>query len=123
MDSRVWETDELKQSVEFSIRHTMPEALGITASGACGNPMTNLAQFYLAQEFVDSIKAGNSLTASIDNARRMTMSQLTGNIGLTMQQGIRTLQGLKKGMSHDDTLLKMETYKKVIERFPFEPWG
>jgi hypothetical protein len=123
MDSLVRETNELKQSVEFSIRHTMPEALGITASGACGNPMTNLAQFYLAQEFVDNIKAGKSLTASIDNARRMTMSQLTGNIGLTMQQGLRTLQGLKKGMSHDDTLLKMETYKKVIGRFPFEPWG
>jgi hypothetical protein len=123
MDSLLLETNELKQSVEFSIRHTMPEALGITASGACGNPMTNLAQFYLAQEFVDNVRAGKSLNASLANARRVTMSQLTSNIGLTMQQGLRTLQGLKKGMSHDDTLLKMETYKKVIGRFPFEPWG
>ncbi|MDF2873870.1 MAG: hypothetical protein K0R22_553 [Sporomusa sp.] len=117
------ETDELKKSVEFSIKHTLPEALGLTASGACGNPMTNLAQFYLAQEFVGNIHAGKSLNESLDKARRATMSQLTGDMGITMQQGIRVLQGLKKGMAHDDTLLKLETYKKVISRFPFEPWG
>ncbi|TWH46984.1 hypothetical protein Salpa_3008 [Sporomusa sp. KB1] len=116
------ETDELKKSVEFSIKHTMPEALGLTASGACGNPMTNLAQFYLAQEFVNNIEAGKSLNESIDKARRATMSQLTDDIGITMNQGIRVLQGLKKGMAHDDTVLKLETYKRVISRFPFEPW-
>lgn len=117
------ETDELKKSVEFSIKHTMPEVLGLTASGACGNPMTNLAQVYLAQEFVSNIEAGKSLNESLDKARRSTMSQLTDDIGLTMNQGIRVLQGLKKGMAHDDTILKLETYKKVISRFPFEPWG
>ena len=101
----------------------MSEALGITASGICGNPLTNMAQFYMAQEFVDNIKAGKKLNASLADARRTTMSQLTNDIGLTMQQGLRTLQGLKKGMSHDDSLLKMNTYKKVIRRFPFEPWG
>ncbi|HML32817.1 MULTISPECIES: hypothetical protein [Sporomusa] len=117
------ETDELKKSVEFSIKHTLPEALGLTASGACGNPMTNLAQVYLAQEFVSNIEAGKSLNESLDKARRSTMSQLTDDIGLTMNQGIRVLQGLKKGMVHDDTILKLQTYKKVISRFPFEPWG
>lgn len=117
------ETDELKKSVEFSIKHTMPEVLGLTASGACGNPMTNLAQVYLAQEFVSNIEAGKSLNESLDKARRSTMSQLTDDIGLTMNQGIRVLQGLKKGMVHDDTILKLQTYKKVISRFPFEPWG
>ena len=117
------ETDELKKSVEFSIKHTLPEALGLTASGACGNPMTNLAQVYLAQEFVSNIEAGKSLNESLDKARRSTMSQLTDDIGLTMNQGVRVLQGLKKGMVHDDTILKLQTYKKVISRFPFEPWG
>ena len=117
------ETDELKKSVEFSIKYTMPEVLGLTASGACGNPMTNMAQVYLAQEFVSNIEAGKSLNESLDKARRTTMSQLTDDIGLTMQQGLRVLQGLKKGMAHDDTILKLETYKKVISRFPFEPWG
>lgn len=115
------ETDELKKSVEFSIKHTLPEALGLTASGACGNPMTNLAQFYLAQDFVSNIAAGQSLNQSLDKARRSAMSQLTEDMGITMNQGIRVLQGLKKGMAHDDTVLKLETYKKVISRFPFEP--
>ena len=123
MESLIKETTELKQSLEFSIRHTMPETLGITASGICGNPLTNMAQFYMAKEFVDNIKAGKKLNASLVDARRTTMSQLTNDIGLTMQQGLRTLQGLKKGMSHDDSLLKMNIYKKVIRRFPFEPWG
>ncbi|MDF2568609.1 MAG: hypothetical protein K0R55_213 [Sporomusa sp.] len=116
------ETDELKKSVEFSIKYTLPEALGLTASGACGNPMTNLAQFYLAHDFVGNIEAGKSLNESLDKARRTAMSQLTSDMGITMQQGARVLQGLKKGMAHDDTILKLETYKKVISRFPFHPW-
>lgn len=123
MESLIKETNELKQSLEFSIRHTMPEALGITASGVCGNPLTNMAQFYLKKEFVDNVKAGKKLSDSLVNARRATMSQLTNDMGLSMQQGLRTLQGLKKGMSHDDSILKMNTYKKALQRFPFEPWG
>jgi hypothetical protein len=51
------------------------------------------------------------------------MSQLTQDLGLTMQQGVRVLQGLKKGMSHDDTPLKIDICKKVIGRFPLDPWG
>jgi hypothetical protein len=116
------ETDELKKSMEFSIKYTMPETLGLTNSGACGNPMTNLARFYLAKEFVNNIDAGKSLNESLDRARRATMSHLADDIGITMNQGIRVLQGLKKGMAHDDTRLKIETYKKVIGRFSFEPW-
>ena len=117
------ETTELKRSVEFSIRHTLPEALGITASGACGNPMTNLAQMYLSKELVTGVQSGQTILESLENARRSTMSRLTEDMGLTMQKGLRVLQGLKKGMAHDDTLLKMETYKRVISRFPFEPWN
>lgn len=123
LDAMSKETAELKQSVETSIRFNLPEALGITASGACGNPMTNLAQFYLAHEFVSNIEAGQSLNESLVKARRKTMSQLTQDLGLTMQPGLRVLQGLKKGMSHDDTPLKIDICKKVIGRFPLDPWG
>ena len=117
------ETDELKRSVEFGFRFAMPEILGITSSGMCGNPMTNMAQFYLAKEFVDNIYAGKGFGRSLAEARRTTMSRLTQEIGLTSQPGLRVLQGLKKGMSHDDTPLKLEIYKKIIGRFPRDPWA
>ncbi len=120
--SIVQETDELKKSLDFSIRHSMPETLGLTASGACGNAMTNMAQIYLAHDFVQNMQAGKSLNDSLIKARRTTMSQLTQDLGLTMQSGLRGLQGLKKGLSHDDTPLKLEIYKKVIKRFPMDPW-
>lgn len=123
LESMTKETAELKHSVETSIKYNLPEVLGLTASGACGNPMTSLAQFYLAQTFVSNVAAGKSLTESLTKARRATMSKLTQDLGLTMQPGVRVLQGLKKGMSHDDTPIKIETCKKVIGRFPFEPWG
>ncbi|MCX7780954.1 MAG: hypothetical protein N2491_08575 [Negativicutes bacterium] len=116
------ETSELKQSIEKSFRFTMPEFLGTTATGACGNEMTNLAQFYLAKGFLDNLQEGRSWQEALISARRMTMSQLAGDLGLTTQEGIRVLQGLKKGMSHDDTPLKTELLKKVLSRFPFEPW-
>lgn len=121
-DSIVQETDELKKSLDFSIRYSMPETLGLTASGACGNAMTNMAQIYLAHDFVQNLEAGKSLNDSLAKARKTTMSQLTQDLGLTMQSGLRVLQGLKKGMSHDDTLLRLEIYKKVIRRFPISPW-
>ena len=117
------EVQELKKTVELSIKYTLPEVLGRTASGICGNPMTNLAQFYLAQEFVEQLQAGKSLDQSLIQARQSTMSQLTEDLGLTMQSGLRVLQGLKKGMSHDDTPLKPGLCKKEIGRFPIDPWG
>ena len=51
------------------------------------------------------------------------MSQLAGELGITMQRDLRVLQGLKKGMSHDDTPLRVEAGKRVIGRFPVDPWG
>jgi hypothetical protein len=116
------ETSELKKSVEVGLKYALPEVLGVTQSGYCGNPMTNLAQIYLAREFSDSLNAGKSLTESLDRARKTTMSQLTNDIGLTDKPALRALQGLKKGMAHDDTMLKREIYKKVIARFNFDPW-
>jgi len=117
------ETRELKLSVEFGMRFALPEIFGRTATGACGNPMSKLAQFYLAREFLDNVAAGKSLPRSLAEARRRTMSQLTGDLGLTTRQGLRALQVLKKGMSHDDTPLKPDIVKKVLGRFPAEPWA
>lgn len=116
------EGEELKRSVETSIRYALPEALGLTATGACGNPMTNLAQLYLSHDVVDNLAQGRSLDEALQQARRRTMSQLAQDIGLTMQPGIRALQGMKLGMSHDDTPLRFETAKQVIARFPMSPW-
>lgn len=116
------EGEELKHSVETSIRYSLPEALGVTATGACGNPMTSLAQFYLSRDTIDNISAGQSLNEALHKARRKVMSQLTQDMGLTMQPGLRATQGMKRGMSHDDTPLRLETAKKVIARFPLSPW-
>jgi hypothetical protein len=115
------ETDELKQSVEWGMRFAMPEVIGRTSTGACGNPMSNLAQFYLTKELIDNVTSGKSIERSISDARRSAMSQLTGDLGLTTNEGIRVLAGLKRGMRHDDTKLKVDTLKKIISRFPFEP--
>ena len=116
------EGEELKHSIETSIRYALPEALGVTNTGACGNPMTSLAQFYLSRDMLDNIAAGQSLDEALHKARRRVMSQLTQDIGLTMQPGLRAAQGMKRGMSHDDTPLRLETAKKVIARFPLSPW-
>ena len=116
------ETAELTWSVEKSIRFAMPEVLGQTQAGACGNPMTNLAQFYMFQELSDQLKTGDKTSFSLDKARRSVMSRLTGEMGLTTTPGIRALQGLKKGMRHDDSPLSLELCKKVLKRFPLEPW-
>ncbi len=117
------ETEELKQSVETSMKFALPEILGVTDSGICGNPMTNMARFFLTNKLIDNLKTGKSLADSLERARRGTMSQLTQDLGITTQPGLRVLQGLKKGMSHDDSLLKLNIYRKVIGRFPFDPWG
>lgn len=116
------ETAELTWSVEKSIRFAMPEVLGQTQAGACGNPMTNLAQFYMFQELSDQLKNGDETSFSLDKARRSVMSRLTGEMGLTTTPGIRALQGLKKGMRHDDSPLSLDLCKKILNRFPLEPW-
>ena len=116
------EGEELKRSVEASIRYALPEVLGLTATGACGNPMTSLAQLYLSTDMLDNLNAGQKLDEALYKARRKVMSQLTQDIGLTTQPGIRATQGMKRGMNHDDTPLRLETAKKVIARFPLSPW-
>ena len=116
------ETEELSWSVEKSMRFAMPEVLGATQSGACGNPMTNLAQFYMFQELSEQLKGSEDGTIAMDRARRRVMSQLTSDLGLTTEPGLRVFQALKKGMKHDDSPLGLELCKKILQRFPMEPW-
>lgn len=116
------ETEELTWSVERSMQFALPDVLGQTQAGACGNPMTNLAQFYMAEEFSEQLKVGNGNGLALDRARRAVMSRLTGELGLTTEPGLRSLQGLKKGMLHDDSLLSLDLCKRVLSRFPLEPW-
>ena len=84
--------------------------------------MTHLAQFYMFQELSDQIKQNDTTGFSMDKARRAVMSRLTGELGLTSEPGLRALQGLKKGMAHDDSLLSVDLCKKILRRFPLEPW-
>ena len=116
------ETEELAWSVEKSMRLALPEVLGATQAGACGNPMTNLAQFYMFQELSEKLKGTDDGGLAMDRARRAVMSRLTSDLGLTTQPGLRALQGLKKGMLHDDSPLGLELCKKILARFPMEPW-
>jgi hypothetical protein len=116
------EGEDLQRSVETGIRFALPEALGLTATGACGNPMTNLAQMYLSTDLFESLSAGKSLNEALYSARRKVMSQLADDIGLTMKPGLRAVQGMKRGMKHDDTPLGLEVAKRVIARFPLSPW-
>jgi len=116
------ETQELTWSVEKSIRYALPEVLGHTQAGACGNPMTNMAHFYMFQELSEQLGQTGDVERALSQARRTVMSRLTGDLGLTTEPGQRALQGLKKGMRHDDSPLSLELCKKVLARFPLEPW-
>ena len=70
----------------------------------------------------EQIKQNDAVGFSLDKARRAVMSRLTGELGLTSEPGLRALQGLKKGMAHDDSPLGIDLCKKILRRFPLEPW-
>jgi hypothetical protein len=116
------ETSELKESVEWGMKFARPELFGLTESGACGNPLTNAAQIYMTEEFSSALKEGQSVFASVEQARRKAMSRLATELELTTQEGLRVLQGLKKGMFHDDSPLSLDKGKKILSRFPVSPW-
>lgn len=117
------ETAELKESVAAGFRFRMPEIFGVTAAGMCGNPMTNLARFYLTQETVKRYRDGNNFRESLVGARNKTLSRLAGELDISTRAGLRVLAGLKRGMQHDDTLLAESTLHRVLAKFPPHPWG
>ncbi|MDN5302136.1 MAG: hypothetical protein PWQ60_1650 [Thermoanaerobacteraceae bacterium] len=116
------ETEELKWSVEVGIAKKLPEVFGVTRSGICGNPLTQMASYYLTEEFKNQIKNGANLIDSITEARNRTVSRITKDMDITTRKGMRELQGLKKGMFHDDTPEELRILKKVIMKFPQDPW-
>jgi len=117
------ETEELKWSVEVGIAHKLPEVFGVTRSGICGNPLTQMASYYLSEEFAKQIKSGANLIESITQARNKTVSRLTKDMEISTRKGERSLQGLKKGMFHDDEPEELTVLKRAISRFPMTPWN
>lgn len=117
------ETEELKWSVEIGIANKLPEVFGVTKSGICGNPLTQMASYYMSEEFENRIKRGGNLLDSIEAARTKTVSKLTRDMDISTQKGKRALQGLKKGMFHDDTPKELKILSKVIQKFPQDPWS
>jgi len=121
-ESMYRETEELKWSVEVGIAKKLPEAFGVTRSGICGNPLTQMASYYLTEEFKNQIKSGTNLIDSLTEARNRTVSRITKDMDITTRKGLRQFQGLKKGMFHDDTPEELKILKKIIMKFPQDPW-
>ncbi|MCR4399099.1 MAG: hypothetical protein NUV93_09090 [Firmicutes bacterium] len=122
-EAMVSETEELKESLEFGFALRKPEMFGMTASGRCGNPLTNLAHFYLAKEFIENLREGRTPGDSLESARLTALSRLASDLGINTRPGLRVMQGLKRGMMHDDTRLSPSSLKRVLRRFPSSPWG
>ncbi|HHY92762.1 MAG TPA: hypothetical protein GX511_05425 [Firmicutes bacterium] len=117
------ETQELKDSIAWGLHFKLPEVLGQTKSGYCGNPMTNLAHLYLGQELQRFLQEGEELPAALERARTRTLSRLTRDLDLGSQPEVLTLRGLKLGMLHDDSTLLQQTLRRVLNRFPTSPWA
>lgn len=117
------ETEDLRFSLEMGYRLKMPEIFGVTPTGACGNPLTGLAHFYLADELKRNLERGASFTESLEDARLSALSKVTGDLELTTRRGARVFQGLKLGMMHDDSPHDKDRLKAVLKRFPLSPWG
>jgi hypothetical protein len=117
------ETEELKWSVEIGMAKKLPEVFGVTRSGICGNPLTYMASYYLTEEFKSQLEDGKNLIDSLQKARNKTVSRIANEMEISTRHGSRKLQGLKKGMFHDDTPEDIKTLKKVIMKFPKDPWN
>lgn len=114
---------ELQQSLEVGFRLRLPEVFGVTRTGACGNPLSDLAHFYLARELVEKLAEGEPFARSLEAARNVTMSRLVEELELTDRAPFRVPRALKHGMFHDDTPLDLDTLKRVLGRFPATPWA
>lgn len=119
----IQETEELKWSLEIGIAKRLPEVFGVTRSGICGNPLTQMASYYLGEEFKNRLKKGEDLVESIEKARTKTVSKLTKEMDISTQRGKRSVQGLKKGMFHDDTPEELKKLKNILLKFPQDPWS
>lgn len=116
------ETKELKNSLEFGFRFRVPEAFGVTRAGVCGNPLTNLAQIYIAQGVAKGISRGVPFVKSLMDARRTTLSKLAAEFSVNTEAGLRAVQALKKGMLHDDSPIDRKKAGEILAAFPPDPW-
>jgi len=114
---------ELQMSLQMGFQLRRPEIFGMTQTGACGNPLSNLAYFYLAQELIERLQEGEPFGRSLEAARNLTLSRLVEDLELTDRAPFRVPRALKHGMFHDDTPLGMAVLKRVLARFPATPWG
>lgn len=116
------EAAELKGSLDAGFSFRMPEVFGVTSGGACGNPLTNLAHVYLTRELVKQLSRGETFFDSVDHARNRTLSRLADELEISTSAGLRIMQGLKKGMLHEDTVPDLRRLAGVLSRFPQSPW-
>jgi len=116
------ETSELRSSVDVGYRLRAPEIFGVTSTGACGNPMAHLAQFHLAREILKGVESGQPLLESVEAGRKRALSRIAEELELTTTSGLRVMQGLRKGMWHDDSRLDSATLVRALQRFPPSPW-
>lgn len=117
------EVTELKESISWGLNFKLPEILGQTRSGYCGNPMTSLAHFYLGQELSQLLNEGRALPLALERARNRTLSRLTQTLHLGAEPEYLTLRGLKIGMCHDDSEVKPSILRRVLSAFPSDPWS
>lgn len=117
------EGEELRASVERGFRDELPEVFGVTSSGACGNPLTHLARFFMVRDLFERLKAGDDVLPSITRARKKALSELSDVLRIDTGEGIRIVQGLHRGMRHDDTPLTPRVLARVLARFPTDPWS
>lgn len=116
------EASELRHSIDVGYKLRAPEIFGVTSTGSCGNPMAHLAQFHLAREILKGVESGQSLLESVETGRKRALSRIAEDLELTTTGGLRVMQGLKKGMWHDDSRLDSTTLVRVLQRFPPSPW-
>ncbi|HKM39466.1 MAG TPA: hypothetical protein VJ036_04265 [bacterium] len=116
------EAAELKDSISWGLHFKLPEIFGRTRSGQCGNPMTSLAHFYLGQELSQLLNEGRTLPVALERARSRTLSRLTNDLDLGAEPEYLALRGLKIGMCHDDSSIKLGTLRRVLNAFPSDPW-
>ncbi len=114
------ESEELKTSLEVGFRFRLPEVFGVTKSGACGNPLTNLVHFHLHREFLRGLEKGLGPGEALQESRRLALSKVTEDLNLSSEQ---ILRNLKIGMWHEDEILTPRNLAKILARFPADPWS
>ncbi|HHV78492.1 MAG TPA: hypothetical protein GXX40_02555 [Firmicutes bacterium] len=114
---------ELRASLDAGFRYRRPEIFGVTSSGACGNPLTNLAQIYLMEELAHNLKKGERFEDGLEDARLKTLSRVTADLEISTSPLLRIGQALKRGMAHEDTPLSQADLKRIVACFPPGPWG